>query len=206
MKNWKLNIVNEMKKKMDEGYALTFVHTPKCAGSYAKHYLRDLGIRNRGHTRAVKKRRNKVFFTTIREPVARFESLLNYRLGCFRRDYRNNLRNFYGGNGLTDRRGNQRRVPIGSLNDIVENMTDEQILGFKPYRSLTYWSQGVDLLITIDEFLPTLDLLGFDITRKHARKNVSKKNRGTFSEETKTRVGNLFAKDMELFQHWTRDD
>jgi hypothetical protein len=34
-------------------------------------------------------------------------------------------------------------------------MTDTQILGFCPYKTLTYWTKIIDIIITIDE-LPRL--------------------------------------------------
>tara|TARA_Y100000593_G_scaffold45669_4_gene86845 strand:- start:533 stop:1147 length:615 start_codon:yes stop_codon:yes gene_type:complete len=199
MENWKSNIVNEMKKKMDEGHVLEFVHTPKCSGRYAREYLRDLGIKNNGHHRPNKNHTNRIFFTIIREPAARFESQLNWRLGQW-------------GGRLTSKSRKDIGVPKKkwdksmSLNDIMEQMTDKQIVGFRPYRSLVYWSQGVDLLITVDELLPTLKLLGFDIVRKHKPKGVSKKNRGILSVENIRRLRNIFSEDVQLFKHWTRND
>ena len=69
-------------KKIKEKYpnsSLTFIHTPKCGGTYVKEILKTLNIRNNGHRQATKN--DGITFTVIRDPVARFESLLNYRLG-----------------------------------------------------------------------------------------------------------------------------
>ena len=70
---WK--IIKENKKNEE----LCFIHTPKCGGSYAGLILRDLGIKYKGHRRA--KKNDGITFTIIRDPVKRFESLINYRLG-----------------------------------------------------------------------------------------------------------------------------
>ena len=32
-----------------------------------------------------------------------------------------------------------------TLNEVVKKMTDEQIVGFSPYRSLEYWVKNVDI-------------------------------------------------------------
>ena len=56
---------------------LIFVHTPKCGGTYTRQILKDLNIKNKGHVKA--KRNEGITFTIIREPIERFQSLLNYR-------------------------------------------------------------------------------------------------------------------------------
>ena len=57
---------------------LVFIHTPKCAGSYISNILSYLKIKNLGHHQAVLNKKY-IYFTVIRNPVERFESLLNYR-------------------------------------------------------------------------------------------------------------------------------
>ena len=57
---------------------LIFIHTPKCGGSYVSKILAHLNIINKAHTPAIKG--EGINFTIIRNPVERFESLLNYRL------------------------------------------------------------------------------------------------------------------------------
>ena len=64
---------------------LHFIHTPKCAGSYASNILKDLKIHNMGHNQAIKNK-NIINFTIIRDPIERYESLLNYRLNRIRPD------------------------------------------------------------------------------------------------------------------------
>ena len=55
---------------------LCFIHIPKCGGPYAEQILKDLKIRNKFHKQATKN--DGLTFTIIRNPVDRFESLLNY--------------------------------------------------------------------------------------------------------------------------------
>ena len=90
---------------------LIFVHTPKCAGSYVVQILKDLKITDIHHTQA-KRDGNAIYFTVIREPIKRFESLLNYRLGesCPRKDWPQHLHYVY-----------NTRI---SLNRIIKKMTD----------------------------------------------------------------------------------
>ena len=57
---------------------LIFIHTPKCGGTFIASILSQLKIRNKGHNRAIKN--EGLTFTVIRNPIERFESLLNYRL------------------------------------------------------------------------------------------------------------------------------
>ena len=59
---------------------LIFVHTPKCGGSYVSTILSQLKIKNIGHSQAISNEKS-IYFTVIRNPLERFESLLNYRLG-----------------------------------------------------------------------------------------------------------------------------
>jgi len=58
-------------------------------------------------------------------------------------------------------------------------MTDNQILGFSPYKTLNYWTQNVDIIITIDELPRLLEYFGYKYDEKiFISKNVSKKIRG----------------------------
>ena len=65
-------IINKSNKK------LIFIHTPKCAGTYVNTILSYLGIQNKGHNQAIQN--EGITFTVVRNPIERFESLLNYRL------------------------------------------------------------------------------------------------------------------------------
>jgi len=166
---------------------LIFIHTPKCGGSYVATILSHLNIKNKGHTQA--NPHEHISFTVIRNPVERFESLLNYRL-CEktpRNDWPKHLSYVY-------------QDKTVQLNEIVSQMSNEEILGFSPYKTLTYWTKNVDIIITIDN-LPKM--LGyFDYTydiNLFKPVNVSTKTRGHLDQHNKDRIAHLFNDDMVLY-------
>lgn len=174
-------IINKSNKK------LIFIHTPKCAGTYVNTILSHLGIQNKGHNQAIQN--EGITFTVVRNPIERFESLLNYRLGeeIPRNDWPSHLKYVYNDINIT-------------LNEIVSKMTDTQILGFSPYKTLTYWTKNVDIIITIDELPRLLEYFGYKYDKKiFISKNVSKKIRGKFNEETINRIKILYNDDMILY-------
>ena len=79
-------------------------------------------------------------------------------------------------------------------------MTDEDILGFKgAYGNLTAW-KDVDIFITVDQLHPLLKRFGYDYNvDNYGLVNVSKKTRGTFSDEVIERLRNLFEEDIEMY-------
>ena len=163
-------------KKTNPNDKLIFIHTPKTGGTFTRQVLRDLKIKNRGHHHATYKEFDKnITFTIIREPVARFESFLNYRLQAKnpRKDWPQKIKYVYQDSSIT-------------LNNIVSKCTDNELKNFSPYRSLNYWSKNINIFITIDQLFDFLSFFGYkcDIA-KYSKKNVSNKNRGTFSEITK---------------------
>ena len=182
--NYWNKIKNNKKNK-----SLTFIHTPKCGGRFVDVILRSINVKNKNHHRAHPEN-DGITFTVIRDPIERFESLLNYRLGLDRPiGHRGSV--IY----------NVWKDKSISLNEIVEKMTDSEILGFKPYNSLCYWSENVDIFITIDKLEEFLSFFGYkiDIT-KYQPKNVSLKIRGTFNEATKKRISNLYSDDIVLYR------
>ena len=79
-------------------------------------------------------------------------------------------------------------------------MTDKEILGFKPYRTLCYWSKNIDIFITIDKLEEFLSFFGYKIDIiNFEKRNVSNKIRGTFNKVTKNRISKLYRQDMALF-------
>eukprot|EP00943_MAST-04B_sp_MAST-4B-sp1_P006972 g6972.t1 len=166
---------------------LIFIHTPKCGGTYTRIILGDLGIKNKGHRQAVKD--EGITFTIIREPVERFESLMNYRLAEDepRKDWPADLKYAYDDETVT-------------LNEVLNKMTDEQIVGFAPYRSLEYWVKNVDICITIDKLHSFLTHFGYAYSPAlYEKQNVSKKTRGKFNDEVIARLSKLFAKDILIY-------
>jgi hypothetical protein len=83
-------------------------------------------------------------------------------------------------------------------------MNDSEIISFNPFKTLKYWTKNVRLLITINEFLPTLKLFGYNIDKLYPTKNMSDKNRGKLSTENRDRIERIYNKDMEIYNFWTR--
>jgi hypothetical protein len=87
-----------------------------------------------------------------------------------------------------------------SLNEIISKMTDDEILGFTPYKSLVYWTKNVDIVITIEQLEEFLHFFGyFYDSNKYKKENVSIKSRGKFNNETIKRIETLFYCDILLY-------
>ena len=189
---WKMEVILNMKKKIEKRKKrLIFIHIPKCAGSYAAQYINQLDIINKGHHQA--SLFDKFSFAIIRHPVDRFESLLNYRLKEQhpRPDWPHRLIPLHYDKSKT-------------LNEIITQMTDYEIISFYPYQTLKYWTRNIKLLVTIEEFIPTLKLLGYNIEKEYSPINISDKNRGTISPENRNRIEKIYKDDMNIFYYWTR--
>lgn len=186
------------KAKGGRNLPIEFIHVPKCGGGFVKNVLKSLDstrIRpvsggpdfdNRNHRRQGKGRQS-IAFAVIRHPVDRFQSLLNYRLS----------------NPTTKPKPlkHAQKDPSISLNEILEKMTDKEILGFKPYRTLSYWCDNIDIFITIDKLGDFLSFFGHEVDLdKLELRNVSKKTRGKLNEANRRRVAKLYAADMALYK------
>lgn len=166
---------------------LTFIHTPKCMGTYTGKILESLKIPNKGHTKFSSL--DAITFTIIRDPVDRFESLLNFRSNLPPDPIPGKIKHSVTPSILYENL---------SLDEIVSKMSDEEILGFKPYNTLVYWTEGVDIVITIDELPELLGRFGY-VYPEFKKENVSVKTKGSFGEKTRTRIKMLFAEDVNLF-------
>ena len=179
--------MNSVGLKIKNNEPLIFIHTPKCGGTYVAQILKDLNIKNKGHKQAIKN--EGITFTIIRDPIQRFESLLNYRLGEIkpRTDWPKHLKHVYEDKSIT-------------LNEIVSKMSDNEIKGFTPYKTLTYWTQNVNIIITINKLPQLLNFFNYyyDIN-KYEIKNVSTKIRGKLNDQTKERLKKIFKDDLILF-------
>lgn len=179
---------SDLIKNKDKKKELVFIHTPKCAGSYIGNILSYLKIKNLGHHQAVPNKKY-IYFTVIRNPVERFESLLNYRLSEEkpRMDWPIYLSYVY------------QDKYIG-LDDIVSKMSNEDILGFTPFRTIDYWTKNVDIVITLDNLPKMLEYFGYKYDVNLFKPvNVSNKTRGTISQKNRDRIGKLFNDDVELY-------
>ena len=176
------SILNKKKNQ-----SLVFIHTPKCGGTFANKILRDLNIKTKGHNRALEN--EGITFTIIRDPIERFESLMNYRLDGKKPwgDWPKRLHYVY----------NNKNI---SLNEIISKMSNNEIVGFKPYHSLTFWSKNIDIFITINQLHKFLTFFGYNYNPDNYKKqNVSNKIRGKFNNKTKKRIEKLYYNDILLF-------
>ena len=167
---------------------LVFIHTPKCGGTYVSKILSHLKITNNHHKQAILNN-NNIYFTVIRNPVERFESLLNYRLDEKkpRNDWPKHLSYVYGNTNIT-------------LNNIISKMTDKEILGFSPYNTINYWTKNVDIIITLDNLPKMLEYFGYKYDDNFFKPvNVSKKKRGKLNQQNKDRLQNIFNNDFKIF-------
>jgi hypothetical protein len=177
--------ISELRKNKKE---LFFIHTPKCGGTYVSTILSNLKIKNGGHNQAIPNNKY-IFFTVIRNPVERFESLLNYRLDEVkpRADWPSHLSYVYGNKSI-------------KLDEIISKMSDSEILNFSPYKTLNYWTTNVDIIITLDNLEKLLEYFGYTYDMNFFKPmNVSNKLRGKINQENKDRIKNLFADDFELY-------
>jgi len=181
------NLEELLNKKTKENKKLIFIHTPKCAGTYVSSILSHLKIENKGHNKAVKG--EGITFTVIRDPIERFESLLNYRLseGTPRSDWPSRLGYVY--HSRTTR-----------LNEIISKMSDKEILNFSPFKTLKYWTRNVDIIITIENLDKLLGYFGYVYDKaQFDKKNVSNKVNGKLNEESINRLKNLYKDDIEIY-------
>ncbi len=185
---WKKKIIQE-----NRGKKVAFVHIPKCAGSFVNRYCHDLGIESLGHNLA-KNDKNTFYFSVIRDPVTRFESFLNFRLGLgMKFSFKKQLHHVFRNKSI-------------SLNQIVNKMNKSDFDRFKPYRTIQYWSKGCHLLITIHELFDFFHELGYENIKIYPKENVSPKLRGTFNPKIIQKIQNIYKKDLEIYQYWTRLD
>ena len=166
---------------------LVFIHSPKCAGSYVSSILSHLKIKNFGHQQAIPNE-NYIYFTVIRDPVDRFESWLNFCLSnSLKFDWPINLLYSYYDKNIT-------------LDEIISKMTDRDMLQFKQYRSLNYWTKNVEIIITIDNLSKMLECFGYTYDINSFKPiNVSAKLRGRINEENRNRIKKIFNDDVELY-------
>jgi hypothetical protein len=188
-----MTLIDNLEKINKSNKNLIFIHTPKCGGTYVSSILEHLKIKNKGHKQSTLYE-NGITFTVIRDPINRFESLLNYRLDepTPRNDWPIHLRYAYKNKNIT-------------LNEIVSKMTNKEILGFSPYKTLNYWTKNVDIIITLEELPVMLTYFGYtyDLTLFKPT-NVSNKTRGKFNKKNINRIKYLYMNDVVLYNKITK--
>jgi len=180
-------------KEEKKGLKLVFIHTPKCGGSYVNSILRYVRIKRNGHLQATKELQEKyITFTVIREPVERFESFLNYRLGEItpRSDWPEYLNHAFMNKSIR-------------LNEIIKLIQKKDIEQLHPFKTLEYWTENIDIIITMNDLRPLLTYFGYRYNnRRFKRCNISKKNRGSLNEESKEKVKEIFIDDLKLYNQF----
>lgn len=173
---------------MSPNSKLLFVHIPKCGGTYAAQILKVLNISNNFHSKA--RQKNSVTFGIVRHPVERFESFLNYRLGEWnvRKDWPRYLRHAH-------------KDKQASLNDIVLAFRTADILRFAPFKTLLFWTQKIDILITINQLEDFLQFWGYRYnSSSFMAKNISPKTRGTLNITARAKVEDVFRRDLVVYR------
>jgi hypothetical protein len=100
---------------------------------------------------------------------------------------------------------NYRDRAKGELVD--RKMTDEEILGFTPYKTLNYWAENVDIIITIENLPKLLNIFGYTYDNAlFEPKNVSQKIRGKLNEENINRIKLLYNDDNLLYNKVLNSD
>ena len=180
--------IRPLKELTSDKKNLVFIHTPKCGGSYVSKILSHLKITNKGHEQAILDK-NNIYFTCIRDPVERFESLLNYRLdeNKPRNDWPKHLSYVYDDINI-------------KLDEIISKMTDKEILGFSPYRTINYWIKNVDIIITLNNLPKLLKYFEYTYDINFFKPiNVSNKLRGKINQNNKDRLQNIFYDDVKIY-------
>lgn len=180
--------IRPLKELTSDKKKLVFIHTPKCGGTYVSSILSHLKITNKHHTQAILDK-NYIYFTVIRDPVERFESLLNYRLDEKkpRNDWPKHLSYVYNDINI-------------KLDEIISKMTDKEILGFSPYRTINYYIKNVDIIITLDNLPKLLEHFGYTYDINFFKPiNVSNKLRGKINQNNKDRLQNIFYDDVKIY-------
>jgi hypothetical protein len=93
------------------------------------------------------------------------------------------------------------------LNKLVEQMNNKEIISFKPFYSLEYWSVNIDILISLDELKEFLELFNYKYDEsKYIPLNISNKERGYLNEFNKERIKKLYINDITLYNNWIYKD
>ncbi len=187
-----VNFINS-NKKIDNLKKIIFIHTPKCGGTYVSSILKYLKIENKHHNQATNNE-DFIFFTVVRNPIERFESLLNYRLdkNYFNSPCPSYLKYAFDNENIT-------------LNEILNKMSDEEMLNFTPYRTLKYWITNIDIVITIEQLPEMLKYFGYTYDINLFKPlNISKKQRGILNEENKNKIKKAFYDDVLLYEKITK--
>lgn len=193
----KRQILNNFKKQLAKGKKITFIHIPKCGGTFVRQFIADKPfLYKKNHERA--KGKDRPCFAIIRHPVERFESMLRYRLKNIDLPENENLKRILTLLNVMNR---------DNLDDIIKELSDEELLNFHPFQTLDYYKEEVNLMISFEYFVPMLNYLGIctrniDTALKINESLDDYKEKYTFNEKSKRRIEKLFQQDIELYDYW----
>jgi hypothetical protein len=182
-------------KNIKNNKPLFFVHVPKCGGTYVNNVISKADVNSfkkigkNTHKTATKEINDThIVFAVIREPISRYESLINYRIS-------------------TDRIAKKFKSTIDDYDNIslyVNNQTDKILSSFRPYYTLIHYSRNVDIFITIDELTDFLTFFGHDISKIDGSKlNTSTRKYGKLNKNTIDRLRKIFKEDIKFYQENT---
>lgn len=183
--------INRIQKKIKKNQPLVFIHTPRTGGTSVKKLMKKLNIKSLGHKQSPKRNDIGITFTIIRDPVQRYESWINHNLEK-PIEKANTLISKYRNTAL-------------EINEIVKKISDHDILiNNGVYKTLAFWTNNVDICITIDQLKDFLNMFGYCVKDDDLRNlNSSKKCRGKFNGETINRISKLFIRDELIYSLWT---
>ena len=195
----KRQILNNFKKQLARGKKITFIHIPKCGGTFVRQFISDKPfLYKQNHERA--KRKDRPCFAIIRHPIDRFESMLRYRLKNINLPQNENLKRILTLLNIMDK---------DNLDNIIQELSDEELLNFHPFQTLDYYKNEVNLMISFEYFVPMLNYLNIctkniDTALKINESSSDFKIKYRFNEESKQRIKKLFQKDIELYEYWMK--
>jgi hypothetical protein len=87
-----------------------------------------------------------------------------------------------------------------NLDEIVSKMTDKDILGFSPYKTIDYWTKNVNIIVTLNNLQKMLKYFGYEYDDNSFKSvNVSNKIRGKINQQNKDRIKELFNNDDKIY-------
>lgn len=195
-------VLDQVKKEI-QNKPLTFIHIPKCAGTFVRNFLPKINkTKNKSLRMLYKSNHDKATYkdvpaiAIIRDPLERFESMLRFRFD--RLDKYPDLQKI-----VHHLKSQQKKV---SLNNIIEQMSDTEVLNIQPFRTLSFYKDNIIFMTTIDKFIPVLNYLGFNSKEVNMDLKINSTNVKDYdrlSQQNQNRIKKLYHDDFELYRKWT---
>lgn len=187
---WKVRLLVDLLADM---HAPIFLHIPKTGGTTVKGLCKRYNIETCKHNLGVlSRKRRRMVFCVVRNPVDRFESFLNYRLGQL------NIRPDW------PVRIAYRKKEMG-LSKVLRRFKSPMITNLKPFRTLKNFVDVSNICFTIQEIPEAIAIMKcLDKVPKLGKANVSVKKRSPLNKASRDRIQRLFKKDMDIYEKWSR--